>query len=319
MLSKVLFLAEESEGLDIPTMQEFLPDPIFFGGTIFELNRLQLIRFIVVLFILLFFGITLSRAKKRADADDFIPSKPQMLIEMLFEFIKNFVFESLGEKAGKRWLPMMTTMFCTIIFMNLTGLVPTLNLAATAGVGIPLLFAIWVFTSYWREGIRDHGGGVKGFFVFIKAEVFPPGLPFFVYPIYSLIEIAQLLFIRPVSLALRLLANMIAGHILIALCFAATQFFLFVAEPSMKALGVVTFAGSILFTCFELLVAALQAYIFTLLACAYISMSFAHGDDHSEAPDFEEEGAHTDDSVLENPLDAKLEAKLDVSPEVRSA
>ena len=287
MLNTILHLAED-EGLDIPTMQEFLPDPILFGGTMFEFSRLQMIRFIVVIFILLFFVITLSRAKKRADSDNLIPTKPQMMIEMLFEFIRNFIFETLGEKAGKRWLPMMTTMFCTIIFMNLTGLVPSLNLAATAGVGIPLLFAIWVFTSYWREGISDHGGGIKGFFVFIKAEVFPPGLPIFVYPIYSLIEIAQLLFIRPLSLALRLLANMIAGHILIALCFAATQFFVVVAEPAMKALGVVTFAGAILFTCFELLVAALQAYIFTLLACAYISMSFAHGDDHSEAPDFEE-------------------------------
>ncbi|BDZ42961.1 hypothetical protein GCM10025865_22600 [Paraoerskovia sediminicola] len=79
--------------------------------------------------------------------------------------------------------------------------------------------------------------------------------------------------IRPASLAIRLVSNMVAGHIMLALCFAATQYFIFEAAPAMKAFGVLTFAGGFVFTLFELLVAALQAYIFALLAAVYVNMS----------------------------------------------
>jgi F-type H+-transporting ATPase subunit a len=274
------FVSSAIEGVDLPSIGEFLPKPFLFEGTPFAINRIDLIRFVVVAFVIVFFCVIASRSHKRALVGNYIPTKPQSVVEMVFEFVRNMVYDNLGAAAGKKWLKMATTIFCSIFFFNITGIIPGLNLAASAGIGIPLVFAVWVFTAYWREGIKDHGGGIKGVLVFLKAELFPPGLPFYVYPIYSLIEFAQLLVIRPASLAIRLFANMMAGHILLGLCFMFTQFFVFVAMPGLKVIGVVTFAFAAFLVLFEILVAALQAYIFTLLACAYISMSFNHSEEH---------------------------------------
>jgi F-type H+-transporting ATPase subunit a len=269
-------LSAEGDGPKLPSIGEFLPEPFLFQGTFFAINRLDLIRFVVTAFMVVLFCIIASRSHKRAISGNYIPTKPQSVVEMVFEFVRNLVYDNLGKEAGKKWLPMATTIFCAIFFFNITGIIPGLNIAASAGIGIPLLFGVWVFTAYWREGIKDHGGGIVGVFNFLKAELFPPGLPFYVYPIYALIEFMQLLVIRPVSLAIRLFANMMAGHILLGLCFAFTQFFVFVAVPALKAIGLITFAFAGFLMLFEVLVAVLQAYIFTLLACAYISMSFNH-------------------------------------------
>jgi F-type H+-transporting ATPase subunit a len=283
MIDIVSRLFADEDGPELPTIADFLPDAFLFDGTLFAINRIQLIRFVVVIAVLLFFGLTTSRAKKRADAGNVVPTKPQSAIEMLFDFVKGFVVDTLGERGAKKWLPMCTTLFCSIFFLNITGIIPMLNMAATAAFGVPLLFGLWVFTAYWREGISDHGGGIKGFFVFLKAELFPPGFPIYVYPIYSVIELVQIFVVRPASLAIRLFANMISGHILIALCFGATQWFVFVAGPAMKGLGLLTFAGAIFFVCFEIIIATLQAYVFTLLTCVYISSSYNHDEEHAAA------------------------------------
>jgi F-type H+-transporting ATPase subunit a len=280
------------EGPELPTLGEFLPPAFLFEGTPFAINRLDLIRLVVVIVVLAFFGITASRAYKRSKQGNHLPTKPQSVVEIALGFIKSTVYDVLGEEVGRKWVPMATTLCCTIFFCNITGIVPGLNIAATAGIGIPLLFGLWVFTAYWRQGIKEYGGGVLGGLRFVKAELFPKGLPFYVYPIYAVIELAQLLIIRPFSLALRLFANMLAGHILLALCFAATQYFIFVASPAMKPLGAVTLIGALAFACFEIVVAALQAYIFTLLMCAYISMSFNH-----EVHDEEGHDVHIEEEI----------------------
>ncbi|MDR1447454.1 MAG: F0F1 ATP synthase subunit A [Candidatus Ancillula sp.] len=264
-----------------PSIDDFLPEPFLFRGTWFELNRLDLIRFILVVFVVVFFYITTKRAHKRTSDGILLPTKPQSMIEMMLEFVKQLAYDNLGQDAGKRYYKMVATLFFSIFFLNITGIVPGLNLAASAGIGIPIVFALWVFVAYWREGIHSHGGGIKGLLVFIKSELFPPGLPPYVYIIYSIIELAQLLIIRPASLAIRLFANMMSGHILLGLCYAATQFFVFYAIPVMKPLGVVTLSFAAFMLIFEAFVAVLQAYIFALLACAYISMSFNHSQAHT--------------------------------------
>lgn len=122
--------------------------------------------------------------------------------------------------------------------------------------------------SYWAAGIRKHGLGG-----YLKNNLFPSGVPWPVYIILTPIELLQILLIRPASLMIRLVANMIAGHIMLALCFAGTQFFIVEAGAAMKPLGVATLGASIFMTLFEILVAFLQAYIFALLAASYISLS----------------------------------------------
>jgi F-type H+-transporting ATPase subunit a len=262
--------------MEMPNISEFLPKPFLFEGTWFAFNRIDLIRVIIMTAMLLFLCITVARAHKRSLVGSHTPTKPQSIVEMGFDLVRNFTYDTLGDKMGKKAYPMIATIFFTILCFNLTGIIPGLNLAATAGIGVPIIFAIWAYFGYWREGIVSHGSGIVGFFKFVKSELFPPGLPLFVYPIYAVMELLQLVIIRPASLAIRLFANMMAGHILLALCFAATQFFVFMAAPLMKPLGALTLVGGISATCFELVIACLQAYIFSLLTCVYIQLSHKH-------------------------------------------
>jgi F-type H+-transporting ATPase subunit a len=198
-----------------------------------------------------------------------VPGRFQGGVEMLLDFVRKEIAEStLGKEHARRFLPMLTTIFLSILAFNLTGIITGLNLAGTSRIGLPLLLALWVFVTYWYVGIKKHGLGG-----YLKANLFPPGIPKFVYLIVTPIEVLQLLVVRPASLSIRLAANMIAGHIMLVLCFAATQFFFLEAAPAMKAFGILSLAGGFAFTAFEILVAALQAYIFALLAAVYISLS----------------------------------------------
>ncbi|SDS30484.1 ATP synthase F0 subcomplex A subunit [Paraoerskovia marina] len=252
----------EGGGFHAPSITDFFPPAIFFEGTIFEFNRVMLIRVIMTIVLLAIFVIAARRAK-------LVPGRFQNAIEMILDFVRiNIVGEIMGEERGRRYVPMITVIFLTVLTFNISGVIPFMNLAGTALIGLPVMLALWVFVTYWVAGIRKHGFGG-----YLKANLFPPGVPKPIYVIVAPIELLQILIIRPASLAIRLMANMVAGHIMLVLCFSATSYFLFEAAPALKAFGVLTFAGGFAFTLFELLVAALQAYIFGLLASVYINLS----------------------------------------------
>ena len=147
------------------------------------------------------------------------------------------------------------------------------NRAARDADRASLLLALWVYVMYLAAGVKKHGVGG-----FLKASLFPPGVPAFLYVLLTPVELLQVFVIRPATLALRLTANMIAGHLMLVLCFGATEYFLVEAVPAMKAFGVLTFVSGFVMTLFEVFVAALQAYIFTVLAAVYLSLSIA--DEH---------------------------------------
>jgi F-type H+-transporting ATPase subunit a len=113
---------------------------------------------------------------------------------------------------------------------------------------------------------------------FFKSSLFPAGVPAAFYILVTPIEFLSTFILRPVTLALRLTMNMIAGHLLLVLCFGATQYFLFQASGGFKAFGAGTFLFGFIFTLFEILVAFLQAYVFTLLTTVYIQLALA--DEH---------------------------------------
>jgi F-type H+-transporting ATPase subunit a len=259
----VLLAASESEGgFHAPSIADFFPPAILFEGTIFQIDRIWIVRVVATVALLAIFVIAARRAK-------LVPGRFQNAIEMILDFVRvQVVEEIMGKENAKRFVPMITTIFCAILAYNITGIITGLNMAGTARIGIPLLLALWVFVTYWYVGIKKHGLGG-----YLKSNLFPPGIPAPIYLIVTPIELLQILIIRPASLAIRLVANMVAGHIMLVLCFAATQYFFFEAAPAMKALGVLSLAGGFAFTLFEILVAALQAYIFALLAAVYINMS----------------------------------------------
>lgn len=250
-------------GFQGPTIDEFYPDPLLFAGTPFEINRIILARFIAVALILLLFGFGVRRLKV-------VPGRFQVVVEMAFTFVRVFIAEDLlGKKDAKRFLPLLTSIFFTVFFMNITGIIPGINIAGTSLIGVPLVLALISWVMFIYAGIKEHGGR------FFLKSLFPPGVPKPLYILITPIELISTFIFRPATLALRLTMNMFVGHILLVLCFTATSFFLFEADNLWKLIGVGTFVFGLIFTLFEILVAVLQAYIFTLLTASYIQMSLA--------------------------------------------
>lgn len=251
-----------SDGFHAPSINEFDPAPLFFDGTVFEFTRITLVRVIAAAVLILLFWLGTRRAR-------IVPGRGQAMIEFVVDFVRVQIVEQImGEKRAKKYVAFLTTIFVTIALFNATGVIPFLNIAGTSLIGLPIIMALWVYILYLTEGVRKHGLGG-----YLKANLFPPGVPVGIYVLLTPIEFLQVFILRPATLALRLAANMIAGHLLLVLCFSATQYFLFEASGWLKSMGAVSFAAGLAFTLFEIFVALLQAYVFTILSAVYINLS----------------------------------------------
>ena len=249
-----------------PSILDFFPPAIFFEGTPFELNRIMLLRLVIVALIFLLFWLGTRKMQ-------LVPGRFQGTIELGLEFVrKNIVEDLLGQKDGRRFLPLITTIFFLVLFMNITGIVPGINIAATSVVGMPLVLAIAAYIAFVWAGLRKHP------WTFLRNALFPPGVPWPLYVIVTPIEFISLFILRPVTLTLRLLMNMIVGHLLLVLFFSATAFFMVELSGWWIAASAVTLAFGTAFTFFEILIAVLQAYIFALLTTVYIQLALA--DEH---------------------------------------
>lgn len=252
----------DGSGFHAPSISEFFPPAIFFEGTPFEINRITLVRLALMVGLMLWLWLATRRAS-------LVPTRAQSVVEVILNFIRVEIAESvLGKVNGRKYLTLLVTLFFSILAMNIGGVIPFLNIAGTSVVGLPLVFALVAYVTYLAAGVRKHGLGG-----FLKGSLFPPGVPLVLYILLTPIEFLQVFVLRPLTLALRLLANMMAGHLMLVLCFAATQFLLFEAGGLVKATGVLTLIAGIGITGFEIFVAALQAFIFTLLTAVYIQMS----------------------------------------------
>lgn len=254
-------VAEGDSLFHLPTLSEFTPPAILFEGTIFEFNRVQLIRLLVVIVVLATTYLIASRAK-------LVPSRIQSMFEMVLEFVQNSIVNAtLGEDKGKKYAPMLITMFLFIITMNLAGVFPLTLLAGTSVVGLPLVLAMWTFFTYIIAGVKQHG-----FAGYLKHETMPPGVPKPIYLLLVPIEFLQIAIIRWGSLTIRLLANMIAGHMMLVVFISMAHGLLFSGTWLM---AVSPFAGALAFGIygFEIFVGALQAFVFTILSAVYINMA----------------------------------------------
>lgn len=257
--------AEDGGGFHGPSVDEFFPEPLFhlFGIEALAVTRITLIQFIATIAIVLIFWLGTRRMRV-------VPGRFQSLVEMGLDFVRvNIAEDLLGKKDGQRFLPILTTMFFMILFMNITGIIPFMNIAGTSVIGVPLVLAIISYVTFIYAGIRK---SPKNFF---KNSLFPSGVPWPIYIIVTPIELISTFVIRPVTLTLRLLMNMMVGHLLLVLFFAATQFFLFDLGGWWSALAAGSLAFGFVFTLFEILVAVLQAYVFALLTAVYIQLAVA--------------------------------------------
>ena len=254
--------SSDGSGFEPPSMDDFFPAPFAFQGTPFELNRVMMVRLIMACALVLVFAIGAARARV-------VPGRFQSALELVLDFVrKNVAEEILGPDFGRRYAPVLTTIFLGVLFLNISGVIPGLQIASTGVVGMPLIFAIVSYIVFFYAGVRTNGVGR-----YIKGSLAPTGVPGFLYPLIIPIEFLSNFILRPLTLTVRLLANMISGHLLLALCFVATNALFVYATASFKALGVVTLAAGVIFVVFEAFVAALQAYIFTLLTAVYIDSS----------------------------------------------
>jgi F-type H+-transporting ATPase subunit a len=273
LLTKAASTDESGGGFHAPSIMEFYPEIVAFEGTPFALNRIMLIRLLVLTALVVLFYLWTRSFKRATATGNHVPSRFQLMGEISLNFVrKSIAHDQLGEKDGDRFLPLLTTIFFLTLGMNITGIIPGLNIAGTSVIGLPIVMALAAYVVFIYAGVKKHGGH------FFTASLFPAGVPKAFYVLVTPIEFLSTFILRPVTLALRLTMNMIAGHLLLVLCFSATQFFLFEADGFFKLFGAGTFVFGFAFTLFELLVAFLQAYVFTLLTTVYIQLALS--DEH---------------------------------------
>ncbi|MBA8816526.1 F-type H+-transporting ATPase subunit a [Microbacterium halimionae] len=255
--------ASSSDEFHAPTIWEFFPDAVFFEGTDFAITRINLIQMLATAVLVVLFIMGTRRMR-------IVPGRFQSIIEMGLDFVRvNIAEDLLGKKDGKRFLPILTTLFFMILFMNLTGIIPGLNIAGTSVIAVPLLLAAVAYITFIYAGVKKNPGN------FFRNSLMPSGVPWPLYIIIIPLEFLSTFIIRPVTLTLRLLMNMIVGHLMLVLFFSATQFFIFTLGGFWSLLGAGTLAFGLVFTLFEILVAVLQAYVFTILTAVYIQLAVA--------------------------------------------
>ena len=252
----------EDGGFHGPSIDEFFPD-VLFSVVGVPVTRIHLIQFIATIALVLFLWAGTRRMR-------IVPGRFQSIAEMGLDFVRvNIAEDLLGKKDGQRFLPILTTMFFMILFFNITGIIPFMNLAGTSIIAVPLMLAVISYVTFIYAGMKK---SPKNFF---KNALFPSGVPPFLYIIVTPLEFLSTFIIRPVTLTLRLLMNMIVGHLMLVLFFSATQFFLITLGGWWSALAAGSLAFGLAFTLFEILVAFLQAYVFTILTAVYIQLAVA--------------------------------------------
>ncbi|MFM8563156.1 MAG: F0F1 ATP synthase subunit A [Acidimicrobiia bacterium] len=193
------------------------------------------------------------------------PKGVRNLAETIVEFIENgIVMQTMG-RDGLGWTPFLMSIFTFIYLCNVPGIIPFLQMPATARIAIPMFLSLLVWVVFIGTGFKHQGFG------YIKSSLFPPGVPKALYILVTPIEFISTFLVRPFSLTVRLFANMLAGHILLV-TFALLSEALFQAKgnPGLIPVGVLPLFMLIFLTGFEVLVAFLQAYIFTILTAVYI-------------------------------------------------
>ena len=182
-----------------------------------------------------------------------IPSRLQSISEIFYEFIANMISDNIGEK-GHKFFPLIFTLFAFILFGNMLGMLPY-GFTFTSHIIVTFVLAICIFLFVTLLGIFIHGFKFFGLFV-------PKGVPMLMLPLMIPIEIISYLS-RPISLSVRLFANMMAGHTMLKI-FAS-----FIVP--LGIFGVAPLIVGVALTALEVLIAFLQAYVFTILTCIYLN------------------------------------------------
>jgi F-type H+-transporting ATPase subunit a len=244
-------------GLEFPPISHLIEWPTLFGGDVFGVNKVVLLMWLSVAIV---FGLFYAATRQ----PKLVPTGVQNVAESTVEFVdEQIVLQTIGPD-GRGYMPFLLTLFTFIFVCNIWELIPLVQMPVTARMALPMFMAIVVWFVYIITGIRH-----QGFFGYFKNAAIPPGVPKAILPLVAFIELLGILITRPFALAVRLFANLLAGHLLLVTFAVITQ----ALFTTTIIGGALPLALLIFLMGFELLVAFLQAYIFTILAAVYIDSS----------------------------------------------
>jgi F-type H+-transporting ATPase subunit a len=241
-----------------PSVEDFFPPSILPWGeqNSYWFTKISLLVFLSMAAIIIFFLVTYRKPK-------LVPTKKQWIAESVYGFVRNNIsVDMLGHKAGVRFAPYFTTLFCFVFLNNLWSIIPIAQISPNSHIAFPAFLAAISYVMFIAVGIRKHG-----FVKYMRNSLVPPA-PWFILPLLIPIEFFSNFLVRPFSLAVRLFANMLAGHLLLV-TFAVLSAALF-SKTLLAVILPLPFVMLILLTGFEILVAGLQAFIFTILTAVYI-------------------------------------------------
>lgn len=214
---------------------------------------------LALLFVLVFFFLFINFSTSNATV---IPTRWQSSVELTYEFIYNLIQEQIGVK-GNKYFPFIFTIFSFILFTNLLGMIPY-SFTPTSHVTVAIGLSVAIFVGVTIIGFVHHGLHFFSFFL-------PSGVPVALAPLIIVIEVISYL-VRAISLGVRLAANMFAGHTLLKIL-ATFAWQMFAIGGFIAVAGLAPFAIVFALTGLEIGVAALQAYVFTVLTCSYLNDS----------------------------------------------
>ena len=246
-----------------PSTADFNLPPVF-GNSEYTTKPILMVFFSVFL-ISIFFIISSRKAS-------IVPGKLQFAGESIYGFVRDGLAKEIIGHEFMRFVPLLFSLFTFILTNNIFGIIPFLQFPTMSHVAFPYVLAMFPFFVFHWVGIRHHGLGK-----YLKAIAFMPGVPKFAYVLLTPIEIATYFITRPLTLSLRLFANMFAGHLLL-LVFIMGGDHLIRGVVGLKLVAPFSFVLAIVMTFFEFMVQCLQAYIFTLLTALYIGGALA--DEH---------------------------------------
>ncbi|MET9570267.1 F0F1 ATP synthase subunit A [Streptomyces virginiae] len=249
-------------GFPAPGLHSFLFQPIFGDAdSNFYFNKTMLLALLGSVIIVGFFWAAFRKPKV-------VPGKLQMVAEAGYDFVRRgIVYETLGKKEGEKYVPLMVSIFFFVWVMNLWSIVPLAQFPVTSIIAYPAGLALIVYVIWMSVTFKRHGfvGGFKNLTGYDKS--LGP-----VLPLVMVIEFFSNVLVRPFTHAVRLFANMFAGHTLLLLFTIASWYLL-------NGIGIayagVSFVMVIVMTAFELFIQAVQAYVFVLLACSFLQGALA--------------------------------------------
>ena len=250
----MLLLAAESEGggLAFPSLSNLIEwEPIIDS---IGFDKIALTHVLSVVIPTIIFMLA-------ARQQSLVPSGIRTIAESTIEFVeKQIVLPAIGPD-GLPFLPLLLSFFLFVFFGNITEVIPFFQMPANARMGGPVVIALISWAMFIAVGVKHNG------LTYFKDIAWPSSVPIGLRPLVGAIELLSTFILRPFSHAVRLFANMLAGHILLV-TFAVLS--ISVASGALIVLEVFTFGGLVAFTAFEVFVSLIQAFVFTIIAAVYI-------------------------------------------------